>query len=59
MDWQTIFTIAIVGALFFLMMRGCGRMAGGCGMGSRRCPDEGQDTNRGAPPRREGEKKPQ
>ena len=36
MDWQTLLWIGGLVALFFVMMRGCGGMAGGCGMGSRR-----------------------
>ena len=36
MDWQTLLWLGGLVALFFIMMRGCGGMAGGCGMGSRR-----------------------
>lgn len=36
MDWQTLPWIGGLVALFFVMMRGCGGMSGGCGMGSRR-----------------------
>ncbi len=35
MDWQALLWIGGLVALFFVMMRGCGGMAGGCGMGSR------------------------
>ena len=36
MDWQTLLWLGGLVALFFIMMRGCGGMSGGCGMGSRR-----------------------
>lgn len=36
MDWQALLWIGGLIVLFFVMMRGCGGMAGGCGMGSRR-----------------------
>jgi hypothetical protein len=36
MDWQSLLWIGGLVVLFFVMMRGCGGMAGGCGMGSRR-----------------------
>ncbi len=35
MDWQTLLWIGGLVALVFVMMRGCGGMAGGCGMGGR------------------------
>ena len=37
MEWQTLLWIGGLMVLFFVMMRGCGGMAGGgCGAGSRR-----------------------
>ena len=36
MDWQTLLWVGGLVALFFMIMRGCGGMSGGCGMGSRR-----------------------
>lgn len=36
MDWQSLLWIGGLLVLFFVVMRGCGGMAGGCGMGSRR-----------------------
>lgn len=35
MDWQTLLWSGGLVALVFVMMRGCGGMAGGCGMGAR------------------------
>ncbi len=31
MDWQTLLWMGGLVAVFFVMMRGCGGMAGGCG----------------------------
>ena len=44
MEWQTLAWVAAIAVLFFVMMRGCGGMAGGCGTGSRR-PNERQDAD--------------
>lgn len=35
MDWTTLTWIGVLVMLAFAMMRGCGGMAGGCGMGAR------------------------
>lgn len=43
MEWQSLLWIGGLVLLFWVMMRGCGGMAGGCGMGSRR------DTTPAAP----------
>ena len=38
MEWQSLLWIGGIALLFWFMMRGCGGMGGGCGMGSRRSP---------------------
>ena len=47
MDWQTLLTIAGIIVFVIFMMRGCGGMGGGCGMGggmrSRRRPSDADD----------------
>lgn len=58
MDWQTLLWVGGGGliVLFFVMMRGCGGMAGRCGMGSRprdrdedgRRDESGSDRHRAA-----------
>jgi hypothetical protein len=48
MDWQSLLWVGAVAVLVFLMMRGCGGMAGGCGMGSRRS-GRGTDTHGRSP----------
>jgi hypothetical protein len=49
MNWQTLLGIGGLVALFFVMMRGCGGMSGGCGMGSRRdTPAKSPDASAGA-----------
>lgn len=49
MDWQALLWIGGLIVLFFVMMRGCGGMSGGCGMGSRRdTPAKSSDTSAGA-----------
>lgn len=46
MDWQNALWIVGIGLVFWMMMRGCGGMGGGCGMGGR-----GRDTDaRGSEP---------
>lgn len=44
MEWQSLLWIGGLVLLFWVMMRGCGGMGGGCGMGSRR------DTTSARPP---------
>ena len=46
MDWQTVLSIVTFAALFWFMMRGCGGMSGGCGMGGRRSKDAADATSR-------------
>lgn len=49
MDWTNLLWLGAFVALFFVMMRGCGGMAGGCGMGARRAGrrDEDEPVRRG------------
>ena len=56
MDWQTVFTVVIVGVLFFVMMRGCGGMMRGgcCGMKSHRRSD-GADEDKSRPSNEPGQ----
>ena len=37
-NWQTALWIGAIVLFIFFMMRGCGGMMGGCGMGGRRQP---------------------
>lgn len=54
MDWQALLWIGGLIVLFFVMMRGCGGMSGGCGMGSRRdTSTKSSDASAGAGERRD------
>jgi hypothetical protein len=54
MDWQALLWIGGLIVLFFVMMRGCGGMSGGCGMGSRRdTSTKWSDASAGADERRD------
>ena len=46
MDWQNVLWIAGFAVLFWFMMRGCGGMRGGCGMGGGRNRDAPDATSR-------------
>jgi hypothetical protein len=46
MDWQNVLWIAGFAVLFWFMMRGCGGMRGGFGMGGRRNRDAADATSR-------------
>lgn len=43
MDWTTLTWIGVLVVLAFVMLRGCGGMAGGCGMGSRHTDGDNED----------------
>ena len=43
MDWPALLNVAVIVALFLVMMRGCGGMRGGCGVPkdrTRRAPGD-------------------
>lgn len=48
MDWQNALWVAGLAVIFWFMMRGCGGMGGGCGMGARRHKNAGHSTSPGA-----------
>lgn len=43
MDWQALLNVVVIVALFLVMMRGCGRMGGGCGTRNGRSPRNAGD----------------
>jgi len=55
MDWNTVLSTIVFIGFLVMMMRGCGRMAGGgCGMGHARGRD---DANSPAPGRDQSEQR--